>query len=111
MNANPWLISFFKKLKKAGIHAVTEIPTYPYDGEFAGATGQQRWNLKVDRLFRNKLYRYMDLLVTFSDAQEIFGQRTINISNGVDIDSIPLHDYHPKDDNTVRLIFSLSQNS
>jgi hypothetical protein len=33
----------------------------------------------------------MDALVTFSDAQEIFGQRTIRISNGVDFDSIPLH--------------------
>ena len=35
----------------------------------------------------------MDAIVTFSDANEIFGQRTINISNGVDMDSIPLH--HP----------------
>ncbi len=33
----------------------------------------------------------MDAMVTFSDAQEIFGQKTIKISNGVDFDSIPLH--------------------
>ena len=33
----------------------------------------------------------MDALVTFSDAERIFGQRTIRISNGVDFDSIPLH--------------------
>lgn len=33
----------------------------------------------------------MDALVTFSDAEEIFGQRTIRISNGVDFDSTPLH--------------------
>ena len=92
-NANPWLIHFFKKLKKAGIHAVTEIPTYPYDGEFAGATGKQRMGFIVDKMFRIKLYRYMDAMVTFSDAKEIFGQRTINISNGVDFDSIPLHNY------------------
>ena len=38
MNANPWLIRFFKRLKKAGIHAVTEIPTYPYDEEFKTLT-------------------------------------------------------------------------
>ena len=92
MNANPWLIRFFKKLKSVGIHAVTEIPTYPYDGEFVGATGEQRLNFLVDKLFRKRLYRYMDALVTFSDATEIFGQRTINISNGVDMDSIPLHE-------------------
>ena len=40
----------------------------------------------------------MSAIVTFSDAETIFGQRTIRISNGVDFDSIPLHDYHPVDD-------------
>lgn len=90
-NANPWLIRFFKKLKKAGIHAVTEIPTYPYDQEFAGFEWKARLGLKVDQIFRRRLYKYMDAMVTFSDAEEIFGQRTIRISNGVDFDSIPLH--------------------
>ena len=92
-NANPWLISFFKKLKKAGIHTVTEIPTFPYDNEFVGFEWKMRMGLKIDQLFRHQLYQYMDALVTFSDAQEIFGQRTINISNGVDFDSIPLHNF------------------
>ncbi len=91
MNANPWLIHFFKIIKDAGIHAVTEIPTFPYDGEFAGSTGQQQLGLIIDKLFREKLYHYMDAMITFSDAKCIFGKRTINISNGVDFDSIPLH--------------------
>lgn len=90
-NANPWLIRFFRKLKKAGIHAVTEIPTYPYDDEFKNFSRKQRLGLKIDQLFRNYLYQYMDALVTFSDVERIFGQRTIRISNGVDLDSIPLH--------------------
>ena len=91
MNANPWLIRFFKRLKKAGIHAVTEIPTYPYDEEFKTLTFEQRLGLRIDQLFRHRLYKHMDALVTFSDAEEIFGQRTIRISNGVDFDSTPLH--------------------
>ena len=91
INANPWLIRFFKKLNKAGIHAVTEIPTYPYDQEFVGYSTKERMSLKMDQLFRNSLYKYMDAIVTFSDAKVIFGQKTINISNGVDFDSIPLH--------------------
>ena len=90
-NANPWLISFFKKLKKAGVHAVTEVPTYPYDSEFVGFPFMTRMGLKVDQMFRRQLSAQMDAIVTFSDAKEIFGQRTINISNGVDFDSIPLH--------------------
>lgn len=92
MNANPFLVRFFKKIRKAGIHAVTEIPTYPYDQELRTFYWMQRMELKVDQLFRNGLYRYMDAMVTFSDAKEIFGQRTINISNGVDFDSIPIHE-------------------
>ena len=92
MNANPWLIRFFKKLHKAGIHSVTEIPTYPYDKEYNRNTyWQMRLTLKIDQLFRRALYKFMDAMVTFSDAKEIFGQKTINISNGVDFDSIPLH--------------------
>ena len=90
-NANPWLIRFFRRLRKAGIHAVTEIPTYPYDQEFVGFGWKARWGLAIDRLFRDKLARQMDAMVTFSDADIIFGQRTIRISNGVDFDSIPLH--------------------
>lgn len=92
MNANPFLVRFFKKIRKAGIHAVTEIPTYPYDQELRTFYWVQRMELKVDQLFRNRLYKYMDAMVTFSDAKEIFGQRTINISNGVDFDSIPIHE-------------------
>ena len=93
MNATPFLIRFFKKLRKAGIHSVTEIPTYPYDQEFIGYSRQERLKLRIDQLFRHRLYQQMDALVTFSDAERIFGQRTIRISNGVDFDSIPLH--HP----------------
>lgn len=90
-NANPWLIRFFSKLKKAGVKSVTEIPTYPYDDEFKNFEWKIRMGLKVDQLFRNRLYKEMEAMVTFSDAEEIFGQRTIRISNGVDFDSIPLH--------------------
>lgn len=90
-NANPWLIHYFKKLKKAGIHAVTEIPTYPYDSEFKYVNNTQRIGFRIDQLFRHRLYQQQDALVTFSDATEIFGQHTIRISNGVDFDSIPLH--------------------
>lgn len=91
MNANPWLIRFFKKLRKAGIHAVTEIPTYPYDQEFRTFGWRARLGVRFDRMFRKRAYQYMDAMVTFSDAKVIFGQKTINISNGVDFDSIPLH--------------------
>jgi glycosyltransferase involved in cell wall biosynthesis len=70
---------------------VTEIPTYPYDQEFVGFPLKTRLGLKIDQLFRNQLAKQMQAMVTFSDAEEIFGQKTIRISNGVDFDAIPLH--------------------
>ena len=103
-NANPFLISFFKKLRKLGIKAVTEIPTYPYDQEFRYARFPLTMGLKIDKLFRNQLSQQMSAIVTFSDAEEIFGQRTIRISNGVDFDSIPLHQYEAPQDGSIHLI-------
>lgn len=90
-NASPWLVCMFSKLKKNGIHCVQEIPTYPYDMEFKGYPLDKKVELFIDKLFRHQLATRMDAVVTFSDAKTIFGQRTINISNGVDLDVIPLH--------------------
>lgn len=103
-NANPWLIRLFKRLKKLGVKSVTEIPTYPYDAEFVGFPFMTRLGLKVDQLFRNKLSKQMNAIVTFSNADIIFGQRTIRISNGVDMDSIPLHHYNAPEDDSIHLI-------
>ena len=103
-NANPYLIGFFKRLRREGIKAVTEIPTYPYDHEFDTFGLKARLELRIDKLFRRCLYREMEAVVTFSDADTIFGQRTIRISNGVDFDTIPLHNYRAPADGTLHLI-------
>lgn len=91
MNASPFNIRLFKQLRADGIKAVMEVPTYPYDGEFASLPLKYKIEHVFDKRFRNQLASYMDAIVTFSDATQIFGQRTIRISNGVDFDSIPLH--------------------
>lgn len=103
-NASPWLIWLFKKLRKAGIHSVQEIPTYPYDEEFKGFSFIKRMGLHIDQIFRNQLAGQMDAVVTFSDAERIFGQRTIRISNGVDLDSIPVHQKLEDDGNELHVI-------
>lgn len=103
MNAAPQIIRLFSRLRRAGVHAVTEIPTYPYDGEQAGFSLRNRFEFFIDRLCRRRLASCMAGIVTFSDDKEIFGCRAINISNGVDFDSIPVHDYRPADD-AVHLI-------
>jgi len=90
MNATPSLVGLFRKLRKAGIRSVMEIPTYPYDLEFKGYDWNQRMRLCIDQLYRRKLSAEMEAIVTFSDEKKIFGQQTIRISNGVDFDAIPL---------------------
>ena len=104
MNADPILIRFFKRLKQIGIKTVMEIPTYPYDQEYLNSSWDIKLKLMIDRLFRNWLSKEMTAIVTFSDEERIFGQRTIRISNGVDFDSIPLHQYQAPADGSIHLV-------
>ena len=90
MNASPFNIHLFKRLRQYGIHSVMEVPTYPYDKEFESLPLKYRFEHIFDKMFRRCLSSYMDAIVTFSEAKEIFGQRTINISNGIDPDVLSL---------------------
>lgn len=89
-NANPFTINLFKQIKKMEVKSAMEIPTYPYDSEYVGADCRVRFNLTIDQLFRKKLAAQMTAIITFSNFKEIFGQKTIHISNGIDFSDIPL---------------------
>ena len=102
MNASPVLVRLFRKLNKQDIKCVTEIPTYPYDQEFKGYPLKYKIPLYIDKIFRRALAAQMEAIVTFSNEENIFGKRTIRISNGIDLDSIPLH--NPKKQQDIHLI-------
>lgn len=102
MNASPLIVRLFDRLKKVGIKCVTEIPTYPYDSEFKGYPLKYKIPLYIDKMFRNALAAKMEAIVTFSNEKSIFGQRTIRISNGIDLDSIPLH--NPQNQEDIHLV-------
>lgn len=87
-NASPFLVSFVKRLKVVGACVAMEIPTYPYDQEYIDI--KDKCKLIIDKLFRKQLAKQVDAIVTFSNASEIFGQRTICISNGIDFSHIRL---------------------
>ncbi len=86
--SEPAMIWFFHKLKQLGIVSVMEIPTYPYEGELK----KDRFYY-LDKLTRGFLSKQMHSIVTFSDKKVIFGQRTINISNGVDFNKLPIRQF------------------
>ena len=81
-----------------------EIPTYPYDNEYAGFPLATRLGIQVDKVFRKTLAEHVNAIVTFSDHHHIFGQRTIQISNGVDFDSIPLKKTVSKNTSVIHLL-------
>lgn len=103
-NANPFTIKLFRKLKKNGVKSVMEIPTYPYDMEYEGFPLMTRMELKIDQLFRHKFASLLDAIVTFSDYKEIFGQRTIKISNGIDFSKIPVKKKKNDTSQTINLV-------
>ena len=107
-NASPVLIGWLRKVKKLGVRIALEIPTYPYDAEFAQSPAVRKLKLRIDRMFRCRMARYVDRIVTFSDDTEIFGRPTIRISNGIDFGSIPLKTRVHGDPHNIRLRTSIS---
>ena len=101
-NANPFTINMVKRMKKAGMKVVMEIPTYPYDQEYFNKS--MRRQLIQDKLFRNQFARQLDGIVTFSEEDFIFGQKTIKISNGIDFESVRLKKESKHPSNELHLI-------
>ncbi len=87
-NANPFTIKLVKGIRQLGKKIIFEIPTYPYDKEYA--TPKEKLQIVTDRLFRKQFCKYVNRIVTFSNDETIFGCPTIRISNGIDFDTIPL---------------------
>lgn len=97
-NANPFTIHMVRRMKKAGMKVVMEIPTYPYDQEYFNKS--MRRQLIQDKLFRNLFAKQLDAIVTFSEEDIIFGQQTIRISNGIDFGSVRMKKecHHPSNE-------------
>lgn len=89
-NANPITINLFRQLRKHGITILMEIPTYPYDHEYKDHSRMWKMALCLDKLYRHKLASCCHSIITFTDHKTIFGQKTIRISNGIDLKQFQL---------------------
>ncbi len=103
-NANPFTIYLYRQLQKCGCKIALEIPTYPYDMEYQGFPFSERLNLFVDQRFRKRMAHYVDCIVTFSTLNEIWGRETVQISNGIDFDQIPMKKHYHTTDNIINLM-------
>lgn len=82
-----WVISLLKLLHNQGSKILYEIPTFPYDMELT-SNFRARIDLLIDKLFRNRIKKYVDRVVTFSKDEKIYGVQTIRTMNGIRVDSI-----------------------
>ncbi len=94
------MLAYIKKINK-GCKIIYEIPTYPYDSEHRGFKGNIV--LLIDKIFRKKLKRYVDCVVTYSQDNTIFGVTTIKIMNGIDCSAISPVDVTEYRRNTDRI--------
>lgn len=95
------LLQFLKK-QNPNCKILYEIPTYPYDNEHN--TFILKLILFIDKLYRCKLHLYVDKMVTLSNDEEIFGCKTLKISNGIHSKLIPIICKEVFDKNQINLI-------
>ena len=103
---NMGFIDFMRRIRAINpkMKILLEIPTYPYDNEIQGLVSVTlKWK---DQYARKKLKNYVDVVLTYSDDKEIFGIKTINISNGVDAVNLSeaVKRYPHPDDGKIRFM-------
>lgn len=86
-----YFLKFLRKLKKnIKITIHLEIPTYPYDLEKQLRMNYHSFFILEERITRKYLKKYVDKVITFGKEEKIFGIKTIQLDNAIDIDSIKL---------------------
>ncbi|MGL5356408.1 MAG: glycosyltransferase, partial [Cetobacterium sp.] len=89
--SSPSFIKFLKKNKNKRI--ILEIPTYPYDDEYKNATKLRKTTHLIDKIYRQKIQKYVDKIVTFSTDTKIWDIPCINISNGINLEEMKMVKY------------------
>ncbi len=77
-------MDFFRRIREKfpTCKIIVEMPTYPYDKSV------EKLLYLRDLWSRRKYSKYVDRITTYSDDTKIFGVRTINIKNGIDVKEI-----------------------
>ncbi|WDW10072.1 glycosyltransferase [Priestia aryabhattai] len=101
--SDPFFLYYLKKLKFQMKKVILEIPTYPYDGERVNSNVTNKVSNWIDIVYRKKLHKYVDYIVTFMKHNEIWGIPVISIKNAIDLDAIEYTGYHKKQKD-IRLV-------
>lgn len=99
--------AFMKMIKK--LHnickVVIEIPTYPYDEQCKTISGIfTKYKVLSDKRYRKKLKDYNIKFSTVDNEKSIFGVPCINITNGIDLQSVEYVGDKLLYDDSIRII-------
>lgn len=100
--ASPTIVALFKAFKCEGMKVVLEIPSYPYDDEFK--TVKLKMFLIWERFWRERMAKYIDYIVTFSNFEKIWLRPTLKINNGIDFSSIAVKSVNRQITNRLEII-------
>ncbi len=99
------LLKTLKVLKEEHKKIFVEIPSYPYDMEYDNKQWYKRVGLYIDRIYRRKLKKYVDILFTPSPKQKnIYGIETVYFENGISTKDAHVRNYMGFKENTLRFI-------
>lgn len=101
--AEKYFYRLLKEFRKKTKKIVIEVPTYPYDREFADGF-DRKIILLLDKCYRNRLKKYVYRIATFSDHNAVFGIPTIHIMNGIDFNEISARKVGAFKDDSVNII-------
>lgn len=97
-------MGFLKQLRRKypGCKIIMEVPTYPYKKEYYRVNMLPY--LMKDIYYRKEYKKHIDRFVTYSNDKEIFGVKTIQTMNGIDVKSVrPV--CGDKSDESINLLF------
>ena len=105
--ANPFFNRFLKNLKKRGVVVILEVPTFPYDQEYVNLSVSQKIIKRTEEIYRKRFKNLVDLVVSYTDVDAIFGVKTIKINNGIEIDKIKSRSHSSGNDLNIIAVASM----
>jgi glycosyltransferase involved in cell wall biosynthesis len=103
--SEPSLIKFLRNLKEISVKIFIEIPSFPYDSEYDNKKMYKKLGLCIDKWYRRKLHKYVDIIYTPSPGQEnIYNIETVYFNNAINVSSIRRRKYDSPKENKLRLI-------
>ena len=98
-------VNFLRRIKEnyPNCKILIELPTYPYDRD-EYTIWYNYFLLKKDQKYRMMLSDCVDRIVTYTDDSNIFGCKTLCVTNGIDCNEIDPVSNYDLNKNKIRLI-------